>query len=75
MAPKREGPFDVVKIMGPVTVKLKLPPHWKIHDVFHTSLLRPFVETVEHGRNFLGPPPIITNNEEDPEYIVEEILR
>jgi hypothetical protein len=46
---KREGPFVIEKVMGPVTYKLKLPHQWLQHDVFHASLLTPFKETDAHG--------------------------
>ena len=36
------GPFTVVRQVGPVAYELKLPQGWKIHNVFHTSLRRPF---------------------------------
>ena len=36
------GPFFVVRQVGPVAYKLELPKTWKIHNVFHTNLLRPF---------------------------------
>ena len=36
------GPFFVTKRVGPVAYELELPQTWKIHPVFHTSLLRPF---------------------------------
>ena len=36
------GPFFVVRQVGPVAYELDLPSTWKIHKVFHTSLLRPF---------------------------------
>jgi hypothetical protein len=52
MAPKREGPFDVEEVLGPVTYRLKLPTTWKIHNVFHAVLLKPYVETEVHGENF-----------------------
>ena len=42
---KREGPFKIVKVIGPVTYRLKLPPAWKIHPVFHATLLRQYQET------------------------------
>jgi hypothetical protein len=35
MAPKREGPFKVEEVLGPVTYQLKLPTTWKTHNVFH----------------------------------------
>ena len=39
--PRFVGPFRKAKVLNPVTVKLKLPPHLKIHPVFHVSLLTP----------------------------------
>ena len=36
------GPFFVTKCIGPVAYELELPEAWKIHPVFHTSLLRLF---------------------------------
>jgi hypothetical protein len=44
MAPKREGPFKIEKVLGPVTYQLKLPESWQIHKVFHATLLRPYQE-------------------------------
>ena len=71
-APKREGPFEITKVLGPVTYQLKLPNTWKIHPVFHASLLSPYKETDVHGSNFTSPPPdLIDGNEE---FEVEAIL-
>ena len=39
MVPKREGPFEIEEVLGPVTYQLKLPESWKIYKVFHTTLL------------------------------------
>ena len=39
IAPKREGPFEINEILGPVTYRLKLPTSWKIHNMFHATLL------------------------------------
>jgi hypothetical protein len=52
MAPKREGPFEIEEVLGPVTYRLKLPTTWKIHNVFHAVLLKPYVKTEVHGENF-----------------------
>ena len=74
IAPKREGLFIITEKLGPVTYRLKLPPTWKIHDVFHASLLTPFKQTQEHGEIAnLRPPPELINEEE--EYEVEKVLR
>ena len=42
LLPKWVGPFRVVELVGPVAVRLELPEGWKIHDVFHVSLIRPY---------------------------------
>src|SRR5271168_3864925 len=73
MAPKREGPFEIEEVLGPLTYRLKLPPSWKIHNVFHATLLRPYKENDVHGENYLRPPPDIEEGEEV--YEVETILK
>jgi RNase H-like domain found in reverse transcriptase/Integrase zinc binding domain len=73
MAPKREGPFEIEEVLGPVTYRLKLPTTWKIHNVFHAILLKPYVETEVHGENFSRPIPDILDGEEEV-YNVEMIL-
>ena len=41
LSPKFVGPFLVVKEINKVAFKLKLPKDWKVHPVFHCSLLHP----------------------------------
>src|SRR6266404_3547125 len=48
LAPKRHGPFKVLTTWG-VNCKLQLPTTWRIHPVFHNSLLSPYKETIAHG--------------------------
>lgn len=73
IAPKREGPFTILDVLSPLNYRLKLPPKWKIHDVFHASLLTPFNETEVHGPAFPQPPPeeISGNIEWEPEAILK----
>jgi hypothetical protein len=72
LAPKWYRPFEVAAQISKVAYKLCLPPFWKIHDVFHVSLLTPYKETSQHGPNFLEPPPDIVEGE--PEWEVAKIL-
>lgn len=71
IGPKREGPFEITKVIGPVTYQLQLPTTWKIHNVFHVALLRQYKETDVYGANFLLPPPELIDGEEV--YEVENI--
>jgi Chromo (CHRromatin Organisation MOdifier) domain len=69
---KRYGPFPITKEISPVVFQLALPPQWRIHNVFHASLLMPYKETEEHGENFAQPPPELIEGQE--EYEVEQIV-
>ena len=70
---KRTGLFEIEQVISQTAFHLRIPPQWKIHPVFHASLLTTYKETTEHGPNFLRPPLDLINSEE--EYEVEAILR
>ena len=72
MKPKREGPFEITEVLGPVTYRLKLPNTWRIHDVFHATLLKQYKENETYGEIFSNPPPELLDGEEV--YEVETIL-
>jgi len=72
---KNHGPFQVEKIVLPLAVRLTLPRKWKIHNVFHVSLLEPY-RTSEHR---VPPDPLKILGEADDieqseEYDVDEVL-
>jgi len=71
LAPKRYGPFKIIKEISPVAFQLGLPLSWKIHDVFHASLLSPYSKMTAHGPNFSQPPLDLIGDEA--EYEVEQI--
>ena len=70
---KQTGPFEVEEVISQTTFQLHIPSRWKIHPVFHASLLTTYKETMEHSPNFLQPPPDLIDGEE--EYKVEAIIR
>src|SRR6266403_1560691 len=72
LTPKRLGPFRITQEISPVAYRLELPPNWRIHNVFHASLLTSYHETTAHGPNFTRPPPDLIDGEE--EYKVERIV-
>jgi hypothetical protein len=71
LAPRCHGPFEITQVIFPVVYKLKLPAQWSIHPIFHVSLLTPYIETKEHGKNYSRPPLDLIEGEE--QYEVETI--
>jgi hypothetical protein len=69
LLPKWVGPFEVLKKVGQVAYKLRLPANIKVHPVFHVSLLRAYRRD---GRVQPPPPPITVDG--DLEYEIERIL-
>jgi len=72
---KNHGPFQIEKIVSLLAVRLTLPRKWKIHNVFHVSLLEPY-RTSEHRA---PPDPSKVLREADDieqleEYDVEEVM-
>ena len=73
ITPKWEGPFEIKEVLGPVTYRLKLPMTWKIHNMFHATLLQPYIENEVYGNNYPRPLPELLKGEEV--YKVETILK
>jgi hypothetical protein len=46
---KTRRPFKIDEVLGPVTYQLKLPESWKIQNVFHAALLRPYIKNKSMG--------------------------
>ncbi|KAJ9518355.1 hypothetical protein QJQ45_010318 [Haematococcus lacustris] len=69
LLPRFIGPFKVLEHVGPVAVRLDLPPAMaRMHPVFHVALLRPY--TSEHPHL----PPPVDWLDEAPLYEVEKLL-
>ena len=72
LTPKHHRPFEITQVLSPLTYRLRLPPTWKIHDVFHASLLSSYHQTETYGPSFSRPPPDLIDNEE--EYEVDHVV-
>jgi hypothetical protein len=69
LMPRWVGPFKVLQKVGNLAYRLEMNPGWRIHPVFHVSLLEPYRSD---GR--VQPPPIPIKLEGHLEYEVECIL-
>jgi Chromo (CHRromatin Organisation MOdifier) domain len=77
LMPKYCGPFQVIRVINDVTVKLKLPAlmlQRGIHDVFHVSNIRPYRADGKFERSTIPPPPLQLVDGTT-EYEVEKVIR
>jgi hypothetical protein len=72
---KNHGPFQIERIISPLAVKLTLPQKWRIHDVFHVSLVEPYrtsnLQATPDPSRTLREADDVENSEE---YDVDEIM-
>ena len=73
LAPKFYGPFKVLRRIGRNAYSLEIDERWRIHNVFHESLLEPFKQNTIAGRRITIPAP--EEIEGEIEYEVERIVR
>ncbi|KAK3525889.1 hypothetical protein QTP70_010937 [Hemibagrus guttatus] len=76
LSPRFIGSFTIVRQVNPITYRLQLPPEYKIHPVFHVSLLKPHHPSVllstEPGAAEEPPLPLLVDDRTA--YLVKEIL-
>jgi Chromo (CHRromatin Organisation MOdifier) domain len=72
LLPRYEGPFRVEALVGTVAYKLELPADYKVHPVFHVSLLKSWKGKVDEAEE-AAPAPAYFNRGE-PFYTLERIV-
>lgn len=76
LAPKYIGPFAITRVVSDVAYQLELPSNMKIHNVFHVSKLRKYVDGAEEFPDrevIVRSSPVIVDGEEAWE--VERVVR
>jgi hypothetical protein len=73
LSPRLQGPFKVLEKRGNRAFKLEISPRWKIHPIFHVSLLEPYRQSIRQGRE--QPPRDPEEIDGDLEWEVERIVR
>ena len=73
LSPKLCGIFKVMEKRGNWAFKLEISPRWKIHPIFHVSLLEPYRQSNGPGRE--QPPREAEEIDGDLEWEVECIVK
>jgi len=74
LSPRMHGPFKVLEVKkGERAFKLEISPRWKIHPIFHVSLLEPYRASAREGRE--QPPRVPEDIEGDLEWEVDRIVK
>jgi len=73
LAPKLYGPFKILEQRGELAYKLEISGRWKIHPVFHVSLLEPYRTSTRPTRE--QPPLTPEDRDGDRAWEVEKIVK
>lgn len=71
---KYEGPFEIVAKVGKISYRLDLPPSFRIHPVFHASVLKPYHEDKgdpSRGQSRRAPMTVTASYDRDIEAILD----
>ena len=73
IAPCKEGLFQVIEKIEPLTYKLDLSFHWAIYNVFNITLLKQYTTTIENSTLLIPISPILKLKPQE-ELAVEDII-
>ena len=75
LIPKYDGPFEIVKRVGVVVYKLKLPERLQIHPTVHVSFLKPYHgDEQDPARNEArrAPPTVMVQFDQEVDIILDK---
>jgi hypothetical protein len=75
LAPQWLGPFKVEQVIGHQAYKLTLPGSMPVHPVFHTSVLKPYVQRDGDAEALPGPIQLDETDVTAERYEVETLLK
>jgi len=75
LRPLHLGPVTLLKQYSPVTIRVELPPFYKIHDIFHVDTSRHYLPSPEALGSRVAAPPDTTLIDDEVKYEVEESLK
>ena len=70
------GPFEIKEKIGDLNYQLQLPETWKIHDVFHVTLLMKAKRDAIPGRVQAPPPtpPVLEPKMYEDDFEIERVV-
>lgn len=71
---KYEGPFKIISKVIKISYKLDMPPHLKIHPVFHANMFKPYHEDKDdpiRGQSSRAPMTITASHDLEIENIID----
>ena len=69
------GPFKIIQRVGNQAYKLQLPDSWRIHNVFHVSLLKRWIAQHYRTAEATAQPELDLDLDQPKEFEVEKIIR